>query len=111
MKGIRATPVEEDMGAELENITRDVTNQAVVSDDVVDVDVLYGRASRKRLGNGLDGATRLRYDKRSETTGLQHRIIATHTKNRSRLRRSLRIWRRREFWTTIRGRIWSGGIR
>jgi hypothetical protein len=60
------------LGAVLVSRTRDETSKdAVVSVDVVhDGDGLLGRALRECLGNGHDGATRLRHDKRSETQGL-----------------------------------------
>jgi hypothetical protein len=99
------------LGAELVSRMRDVTSKPVVSVDVVDVDGRRGRAVRGHLENGHDGATRLGDDKRSETPRSGHMMGATHTENCSRLRRPLRIGRRREFLTVIRGRIWSGGIR
>ena len=71
VKGIRAPPPkEEDMGevpcmditfgAVLVNKTQDVTSNVAVSVDVVHADGLRGRALRACLGNGHDGATRLK---------------------------------------------------
>ena len=55
----------------LESKTRDgIGRDVVVSVHVVDVDGLQYHALGERLGNGHDGATRLRHDKRSETQGL-----------------------------------------
>jgi hypothetical protein len=82
VKGIRVkTPGEEHMGvpcmdkaclgAVLVSRTRDgISKDAEVNVDAVHAGVLRGRAFRERLGNGHDGATRLRHDKRSETQGL-----------------------------------------
>jgi hypothetical protein len=97
VKGIRAkAPREEDMGvpcmdiaclgAVLVSRTRDeIGRDEEVS---VDADDLLGRALGEHLGNGRDVATRLRHDKSNETKAWAQ-MGAPHTKNRSRLRRSL----------------------
>jgi hypothetical protein len=91
---------------------KDVTSRLVgVGVDAVQVDGPQGHA---RWGHprrdGHDVAMRLMEDNKGERVRPGREMGATHTINCRSLRRPLRISGMCEFWTSIRGRIGSGGI-
>jgi hypothetical protein len=79
--------------------------------DAVQVDGPQGHACRGHpRWDGQGVAMRLIEDKKSEEWPGQELGVA-HTINCMSLRKPLRVSGMCEFWTRIRGRIWSGGIR